>query len=215
MARNKQKKLDEVESLPNVFPMKEGNVEKKIKSYFGNDNPLMLEIGCGDADYSRSMAIEYPTFNYIGIDIRGARIWNASKKVEENDLKNVAFIIARAEFITEIFQEFKFQEIWIPFPDPFPRDRNEGRRLVAPSFIERYKRILKPDAIVNLKTDDDGLYEYGNEILAQQRNVEIVRNINNLYLENNLSFKEQIKTKYELKHLKDGKTIKLLSFKYS
>ena len=211
MGRKKSLKLAEVDSLPNVFPYREGDVEKKIKDYFGNNNPLILEIGCGNADYSRTLAQMHPDRNYIGIDIRGARIWNASKKAEEQKLNNVAFIIARAEFIDEMFPTFRFDEIWIPFPDPFPRKRSTNRRLISPGFIERYKKITKPDAVINLKTDATSLYEYGLEVL-QTEDVKIIKNTADLYSEDELSFAEQIKTKYEIQHLKDGKKIKLISF---
>lgn len=213
MARNKQLKLAEVEGLPNVFPYEKSAVEEEIAEFFGNKKPLVLEIGCGDADYSRNLITEYPERNYIGIDVRGARIWNAAKKADAEKISNLALIIARAEFITEMFKSFKFEEIWIPFPDPFPRKRNEGRRLICPSFIDRYSKITVPGAVINLKTDDEGLYQYGLEICGKS-NVEILFQSPDLYSENNLDFKQQIKTKYEMQHLKEGKTIKLISFRF-
>ncbi len=212
MGRNKHLKLAEVDNLPNVFPFREGNIEEKLNDFFGSSKPLFLEIGCGDADYSRTLAKENPERNYIGIDIRGARIWNASKKAEAEGLSNIAFVIARAEFIAEMFPTFKFDEIWIPFPDPFPKKRSTNRRLVSPGFIERYRKITKPDSIINLKTDDTNLYEYALEVL-NELNIKIIKNYSDLYSEKDLTFEEQIKTKYEKQHLANGKKIKLVSFR--
>lgn len=211
MGRKKQLKLAEVESLPNVFPFGDGNTEEKIGEFFGSEKPLFLEIGCGNADYSRILAKVNPKRNYVGIDIRGARIWNASKKADEENLNNVAFVIARAEFIAEIFPSFKFEEIWIPFPDPFPKKRSANRRLVSPGFIERYKKITKPGSVINLKTDDNGLYEYALETF-NQLNLKILYCTDDLYSEENLTFERKIKTKYEKQHLANGKKIKLVSF---
>lgn len=212
MGRKKQMKLAEVDSLPNVFPHYEGNVEEKIKYYFRETKPMALEIGCGNAEYSRILAAAKPDRNYIGMDIRGARIWNASKKAETDKLSNIAFVIARAEFIAEIFTEFKFEEIWIPFPDPFPKKRSTNRRLIAPGFIERYRKITTPDAVINLKTDDTNLYEYGLEVLKEM-NAKIIKHTADLYAEDNVTFEESIKTKYEKDHLANGKKIKLISFR--
>ncbi len=212
MGRNKHLKLAEVDGLPNVFPFREGNVEEKIRDFFGNDKPMVLEIGCGDGHYSRKLAVKYPDRNYIGIDIRGARIWNAATKAERDGLKNVAFIIARAEFIVDMFPTFRFEEIWIPFPDPFPKKRNKNRRLVAPGFLERYRKIISPNAIINLKTDDDGLYEYALETLNEE-NVKILMNTDDLYSLSTDTLEDNIITKYEKQHLKNGKKIKLIKFR--
>jgi len=214
MGRKKSLKLSEVDNLPNVFPHKFGRVEEKIEAYFGNGKPLVLEIGCGNADYSRALALANGKRNYIGIDIRGARIWNASQKVLSEKLNNTAFVIARAEFINEIFPSFKFEEIWIPFPDPFPKKRSASRRLISPGFIERYRKIASPGATINLKTDDTGLYEYGLEVLSAE-SVKIIKRSADLYSESNLKFEEKIKTKYELQHLAEGKKIKLISFTFT
>ncbi len=212
MGRKKSLKLAEVDYLPNVFSYSLGNIEERLLKYLAKDRPFVLELGCGRGDYSIKLAERNPEKNFVGVDIRGARIWNGSKKAEELRLKNVAFVISRAEFLTEIFKKIKFEEIWIPFPDPFPKKRSTNRRLIAPGFLERYSKITLPGAKIHLKTDDEGLYNYALEVLTE-KNVEIINNYHNLYANDNLNFEESIKTKYEEQHLKEGKTIKLISFK--
>ena len=212
MGRKKSLKLAEVDYLPNVFSHRFGKIEERMLEYLPPAEQFVLELGCGRGDYSIALAEKYPYKNFVGFDIRGARIWSGSKKTEELGLKNVAFVIARAEFLPEIFTKIKFDEIWIPFPDPFPRKRSTNRRLVAPGFLERYRQIIKPGALIHLKTDDDGLYNYALETLSEN-NAEIVENYPNLYENEDLDFEKTIKTKYEEEHLKNGKTIKLITFK--
>ncbi len=212
MGRKKSLKLAEVDDLPNVFSFSRGNIEKRLLDFFGTSKNITLELGCGRGDYSITLAQKYPERFFVGMDIRGARIWNGSKKAEELGLKNVAFVISRAEFLTAIFTKIKFEEIWIPFPDPFPKKRSTNRRLIAPGFLERYSQITKPGALIHLKTDDDGLYNYALEVLSQA-NATILKNYADLYANENLEFEETIKTKYEEEHLKAGKTIKLITFK--
>ncbi len=212
MGRKKSLKLAEVDYLPNVFSHRLGNIEKRMLDYLPDAEEYVLELGCGRGDYSITLAKKYPRKNFVGMDIRGARVWNGSKTATELELSNVAFVIARAEFLPEIFVETKFSEIWIPFPDPFPRKRSVNRRLVSPSFLERFKKITSPDAVIHLKTDDEGLFEYALETLKEY-DAEILKVTDNLYAEEFVPFEEAIKTKYEEQHLKDGKTIKLINFK--
>jgi tRNA (guanine-N7-)-methyltransferase len=212
MGRKKSLKLAEVDYLHNVFSYSLGNIEERLLKYLDASKPFVLELGCGRGDYSITLAERNPEKNFVGMDIRGARIWNGSKKADELKLKNVAFVISRAEFLPEIFKITKFEEIWIPFPDPFPKKRSTNRRLIAPGFLERYSKITMPGTKIHLKTDDDGLYNYALEVLTES-DVEIIRNYPNLYAGDNLTFEESIKTKYEEQHLREGKTIKLISFK--
>jgi len=212
MGRNKRKKLAEVDNLPNVFSYRSGNIEERLLEYLPGANQFILELGCGRGDYSIALAEKYPERNFIGMDIRGARIWNGSKTATDLLLGNVAFVISRAEFLPEIFNKIKFSEIWIPFPDPFPKKRSENRRLLSPMFLERFRRITLSNAVVNLKTDDDGLYNYALEKI-KEANLNIIKTTDNLYNESALSFEESIKTKYESMHLQAGKTIKFLRFK--
>ncbi len=212
MGRNKRKKLAEVDNLPNVFSYKLGKVEEKLLEYLPPNKEFVLELGCGRGDYSIALAEKFSGRNFIGMDIRGARIWNGSKTASEKELNNVAFVISRAEFLPEIFNQIKFNEIWIPFPDPFPKKRSENRRLVSPMFLERFRQISRPGAVVHLKTDDYGLYVYALEKL-NETGLKILKTTDNLYGGDSLSFEESVKTKYELMHLQAGKTIKYIEFK--
>lgn len=211
MARRKSIKMKEVETFDNVFLENGKDVGNEIKNFFENDNPITLEIGCGRGDYSIGLAQKFPERNFVGIDIKGERIWNGSVKADELGLKNVAFLISYADKLESFFSDIKISEIWVPFPDPHRKSKSENRRLVAPNFLKMYKKILKEGGIVNLKTDDDFLYEYTNEVVTE-RKLNVHQNCANIYDKSELSYEEEIQTKYEVQHLKDGKTIKLLRF---
>lgn len=138
------------------FPLK----GKWHKDYFQNDNPLVLELGCGKGEYTVNLALKYPWENFIGMDIKGARLWKGCKMVEELRLKNVAFIRSRGEFIESFFTADEVEEIWLTFPDPQPQSNRIRKRLTSPEFLERYKNIMKPGGTIHLKTDNASLYKY-------------------------------------------------------
>ena len=129
------------------------------KEMFGNDNPIVLELGCGKGDYTIALALRHPEVNYIGVDIKGARLWKGAKYATENALPNVAFLRTRIEFIDAFFGPGEVSEIWLTFSDPQLRG-SENARLSSPLFLERYRHFLKPGGIVHLKTDSRYLYEY-------------------------------------------------------
>lgn len=126
---------------------------------FGNDHPIVLELGCGKGDYTIALALRHPEINYIGVDIKGARLWKGAKFATENALPNVAFLRTRIEFIEAFFGPGEVSEIWLTFSDPQLRG-SENSRLSSPLFLERYRKFLKPDGIIHLKTDSRYLYEY-------------------------------------------------------
>jgi len=126
---------------------------------FGNSNPIVLELGCGKGDYTIALALRNPDINYIGVDIKGARLWKGAKFATENALPNVAFLRTRIEFIDAFFGPEEVSEIWLTFSDPQLRG-SENARLSSPLFLERYRKFLKPNGIVHLKTDSRYLYEY-------------------------------------------------------
>lgn len=125
---------------------------------FKNNHPIVLELGCGKGEYSVGLAKEFPEKNFIGLDIKGNRIWKGAKEAFESSMKNVVFVRTRIDFITSIFEENEVDEIWITFPDPQPKDRQERKRLTSPLFTERYKKILKSNGIIHLKTDHEGFF---------------------------------------------------------
>lgn len=223
--KNKLKRFAEVAAFPNVFEVDpamesflsnaEGMSEdlrgRWARRYFNNSNPVILELACGKGDYTVALAQDYPGKNFIGVDIKGARMWIGAKKALETDLKNAAFLRTRIEFIDRFFAPGEVSEIWITFPDPFEGKAN--RRLTSPPFLDRYRKFLKPDGVVHLKTDSDLLYEYTMEILTADPKCEILYSNDNIY-KNPLDFPElEYKTYYEKKHLLDGRTIKYVRSK--
>ena len=128
--------------------------------YFENDHPLTLELGCGKGEYTVNLAMLHPERNFIGMDIKGARIWKGCKMVQELGLKNVAFIRSKVEYIEFFFAANEVDEIWLTFPDPFPIHKRSHKRLTSPEFLQRYRNIMKHQGIIHLKTDNTGLYNY-------------------------------------------------------
>ncbi len=211
MPRRKLRKLLEVRTFENVFDAKTENVEEKLRSYLNNTDRVTLELGCGQADYSINLALLHPKRYFIGVDRKAARIWNASKNATAKETRNVAFLISYIEKLDEVFKNIKVEEIWITFPDPYPRRSSIKKRLTHPRFLEVYKKILTPGAVVNLKTDDDTLFEYTLSVVEEE-NLNLIKAVNDLYSEENLSEEEKIRTKYENQHIADGKKIKLVQF---
>ncbi len=137
------------------------------RDFFHNDNPIVLELGCGKGEYTVALAERDPSRNYIGIDIKGARMWRGAKTATERGLKNVGFLRTRIEFITSLFAEGEVAEIWITFPDPQLKSRRARKRLTSPLFLERYARLLADDGVINLKTDSQHLYAYTAEVIRR------------------------------------------------
>ena len=151
----------------------------KWHEHFGNGNPITLELGCGKGDYTLALARIHPERNYIGVDIKGARLWRGAKTAVEEPLPNVAFIRTRIELIDRFFAPGEVSEIWITFCDPQLKKPN--KRLTAPRFLDTYSRFLAPQSVMHLKTDSQELYDYTlNEVLPT-RNVEILASTNDLY----------------------------------
>ena len=146
--------------------------------FFGNDNPIILELGCGKGDYTVDLAERNPSFNYIGVDIKGARLWKGAKYAEEHGLKNVGFLRTRIEFIESLFAQGEVAEIWITFADP--QIGREKKRLTAPLFMNRYRNFLKAGGIVHLKTDSRYLHEY-SRAMAEQNDLEILACATDIY----------------------------------
>ncbi|MBI5808461.1 MAG: tRNA (guanosine(46)-N7)-methyltransferase TrmB [Ignavibacteriales bacterium] len=211
--RKKHIKIAEVRTFENVFDYKAENVETSILKYFGNEKPIIIELGCGQADYSINLALNNPEKNFIGIDRKPNRLWNASKNASAMNAKNVVFLISYVEKLEEIFKQIKAEEIWITFPDPYPRNGSLKKRLTNPRFLSIYKNILTENGKVNLKTDDETLYKYTLKII-QEENLKLLFETNDLYAIEEIPFEYTIKTKYEKMHLEEGKKIKLISFSF-
>jgi tRNA (guanine-N7-)-methyltransferase len=183
--------------------------------YFRNQHPLILELGCGRGEYTVGLARLFPEKNVIGIDIKGSRIWNGSQAALKQGLTNVAFLRIQIQQLDSFFNEDEVEEIWITFPDPRPRDRDEHRRLTHPRFLNMYSRILKPGGWVHLKTDNVKLFCFTLETLASLDNVMHLEHTDDLYnsalVENHFG----LRTTYEQKFLEEGIAIKYLRFQFT
>lgn len=181
------------------------------KDVFQNNFPLVVELACGKGDYTLALARLSTDKNYIGIDSKGARIYTGAQLALEEQLTNVAFARMKIENITNFFDEGEIDELWITFPDPFPKKGDAKRRLTAPAFLERYKKICKKGAIVNFKTDDLSLFHFSRE-MVQQAGLKLIYYKENIY-NSTLDYPElSIQTYYEKSHLADGRTINFMMF---
>ena len=219
-SKNKLKRFKENETFENVFqPTREEVVSgafvlkgKWNSDFFKNDNPIVLELGCGKGEYSVGLAALYPDKNFIGIDIKGARFWRGAKTAVENGLNNVAFIRTQIELIDNLFAENEVDEIWITFPDPFLREGKANKRLTSSRFLNEYRKIIKPGGILHLKTDDPTLYEFTLETLQQDNQCVIHIADENIYSKPFPIPELAIKTKYEGMNISGSNTIKWIKF---
>nr|WKN36401.1 tRNA (guanosine(46)-N7)-methyltransferase TrmB [Tunicatimonas sp. TK19036] len=182
--------------------------------FFENDYPMTLELGCGHGEYTVGLAAMYPQRNFIGVDVKGARIWKGSSQAEEQGLSNVAFLRIRILDLEESVAEAETSEIWITFPDPRPKDRDEKRRLTAPRFLDMYKRVLQPGGRVHLKTDNAGLFEYTLEQVKLRSDISDLDFTDDLYQSDLYESEQQILTTFEKKFKARGQSIKYLRFRF-
>lgn len=213
MSRNKKHHYAAIQQCDNVyFPE---NIEPGTwnEKYFHNDGPITLELGCGKGDYVIALAQKYPMRNFVGIDIKGDRLYTGSVKAREHNLSNAIFFRAYIQFITEYFEKGEVDEIWITFPDPYPSNTKSRKRLTSPFFMNKYKQILKNDGIIHFKTDVNQLYEFTRETL-QNMDVEIEYVSEDVHQERAVNEEFSIMTTYEKKHIADGKSIKYVRFKF-
>ena len=225
MGKNKLARFAENKTLPNVYqPTREealndfGTKGKWRTEIFKNNNPIVLELGCGKGEYSVGMAKAFPDKNFIGVDIKGARFWFGAKEAVEKDLKNVAFLRTQIELIDLFFEQNEVDEIWITFPDPQIKYRRTKHRLTHPDFLNRYQKIMKPEGIVHLKTDSEFLHGYTLGYL-QGAGHEIITAHHDIYgapeYDPETEHLREIKTYYEELFSAKGKTITYIKFRIS
>lgn len=199
------------EDLMKGFPLK----GKWHTDFFGNDHPIIIELGCGKGEYTVSLAERYPEKNFIGIDKKGARIWRGGKTSKENEMKNVAFIRTQIEQIGHIFGQDEISEIWITFPEPQPRGAKAKKRFTSPQFAERFKALLKPDGIIHLKSDSDLFYDYTLYVIKEY-NHELLYSNSDLYQnpdDPRIQDVIAVQTFYEKMWLAQGCKIKYLEYR--
>ncbi len=226
MGKDKLRKWKENKTFDHVFEPdlqsavkgEDQSMKGKWAEIFKNDNPITLELGCGKGEYTVGLARKYPNRNFVGVDIKGHRFWRGAKTAQEESLPNVAFLRTRLEFIERYFEKDEVSELWITFSDPQPKDEKGTKRITSPIYIERYKNILKPGSLINVKSDSVLLYELSKEgylekgynILLDSQDVygELVNRV-----EEDLSEALNIKTYYEKRWLSEGKKIHFLQLK--
>lgn len=222
MGKNKLKRFAENKTFDNVFQPKrdemisgfelKGNWNKTV---FKNNHPIVLELGCGKGEYTVALAEKYPDKNFIGIDIKGARFWRGAKTAIENNLPNAAFLRTQIELIDYAFAENEVSEIWITFPDPQIKYRRTKHRLTHPEFLNRYKKVLKKNGLMHLKTDSEFLHGYTHGIL-QLLGHPVLISSHDVYHPDNRELPEEItsvQTFYEKRFLEENKKITYIRFR--
>lgn len=223
--RNKLQKFAEVAAFPNVYEnfsveddlLTHRGEEVRMRDcwkaeHFRNDHPITLELACGKGEYTTGLAEMFPQRNFIGVDIKGARIWKGAGRALQLQLGNAAFLRTRIELMGHFFEKGEVDEIWIVFPDPFPRESKANRRLTSPQFLEIYRRVLKPGGTVHLKTDDQHLYAFTLDTIRDTEYSSLLYDNDDIYARDLPVAELAIKTYYELQHLAARKTIKYIRF---
>jgi len=220
MAKRKLQRFAENYTFPNMFQpsfqeLLNGFTHRgNWKAFFGNDNPIILELGCGKGDYTVGLARVNPDKNYIGIDLKGARMWRGCKQSQEENLKNVAFIRNHVQNIRQFFAPGEVSEIWITFPDPQPRESREHKRLTAPRFLNIYRQVLKEQGLLHLKTDNQELFDYSLGVIEEHHH-HLQYATHDLYTEEGQEVAKMVQTFYEQMFLAEGKSICYAEFSLS
>ncbi len=226
MGKDKHKRFNEMNTFKNVYQNFDfktpelQNFESNIvelkgawsKKHFKNENPITLELACGKGEYTVGLSAKDANTNFIGVDIKGARIHDGAKKCLDKNQQNAAFLRTRIELLPNFFATEEVAEMWIVFSDPFPKDRHSKHRLTSPFFLDVYRKFCKKGAIINVKTDSELLFDYTLEILEQEKIKPVIleRDIYKTGYENELL--TDIQTFYELQHITNGRKINYVQF---
>ena len=217
MAKRKLQRFADIKQFDNVVDIEISDIlnqdfELKLlwkSKFFNNSNPIVLELACGKGEYTIGLAEKIPEKNFIGIDRKGDRLWSASKKSSGED--NVVFCWCEGEHLEEYFADGEINEVWITFPDPHSKPCKANRRLISPRFLKVYKKVVKKDGVVHLKTDYKELFDYAVEVL-EESNVDQLEIIRDVHGQDEIPELLQIKTYYEKKFIAEGKPIFYLKF---
>lgn len=218
MGRNKLVRFRQNEINSNVVQQGK-DIYTEIKGkwnavQFGNDKPLVVELACGRGEFTVGLSKQYPDKNFIGVDIKGSRIWKGSTVAIAEGLENVAFLRSQIEVLDHFFGEGEIHELWITFPDPRPREGDEKKRLTSPRFLDMYKPLIRKNGTVHFKTDNTGLFAYTLDLLKNRPDVNHLEYTDDFYAS---AFKEEhfgIQTRYEKKFSEEGEKIKFLRFRF-
>ena len=218
MAKNKLKKFAELKTFQHVIepPIDEPNKSFDLKGqwgrcFFKNENPIVLELGCGRGEYTVALAQKFLKKNFIGIDVKGSRIWSGAKESQEKKLTNVGFLRTRIDLIQKYFSKNEIEEIWITFPDPQLKRSRLKKRLTHPKFLKLYNQILKPNSVIHLKTDNQFLHGFTLGVIAGEGH-QLIDSTNDLYASEVKRDNLEIQTFYEKIFLSKGMPITYLKF---
>ena len=218
MSRQKLKRFEDIliahnvlEETKPIYTKLKGNWHR---DYFKNEAPITVEMGCGKGEYTIGQARIFPDRNFVGVDVKGDRLWVGSRQALDENLNNVAFLRALIQNIEDFFAPNEVANIWITFPDPRPRDRDIKRRLTSPRFLEAYKRMIRPGGMVYFKTDNTPLFEYTLEVLKERTDIEGLEYTFDLYQSEFMDEHHGIKTNFEQKFHDLGEDIKYLKFSF-
>jgi tRNA (guanine-N7-)-methyltransferase len=210
MGHKKLIRFAEIETFPNVLIYPQ-NMQGQWSAFYKNNHPLTLELACGKGDYTVALARRYPERNFLGVDLKGNRIWRGAKTALDESIHNAAFLRTQIDKLDHYFAPGEIAEIWITFPDPFLRNSKAKKRLTHPKFLQLYQPLLAPGGTINLKTDSPELYEFTKEVI-EAAGCTLIENIPDVYALSEIPPLLQIKTYYEGMHLEDGRTIRFLKF---
>lgn len=220
MGKNKLLHFAENRTFPNFFQpvfdeIRDGYELKGqwAERFFGNNHPIILELGCGKGDYAVGLARKYPERNFIGVDKKGARMWRGAKTSQEENIPNIAFLRVKVDQVGYCFGSGEVDEIWITFPDPVYKKRRESRRLTSPKFLDLYRSILKKGGIIHLKTDNLEFYTY-TLMNIEAGKYQLVEHTDDVYGSGFTGDASSIQTYYEKQHLENGMKIKYLKFRF-
>jgi len=210
MGQKKLKRFAEIASFSNVLQYPEG-IKGNWQGHFGNPNPISLELACGKGEYAVGLGELHPNRNFIGVDLKGNRIWVGAKRAIEKNLHNVAFLRTQIDQITDYFTEGEVSEVWITFPDPQLRLSRAKKRLTHPKFLRLYKRILKPGGLIHLKTDSPDLYQFTKTVISNY-GLNLHSDYDDVYSLEQVSEELKIKTHYESLDIAASNRIHYLCF---
>lgn len=211
MGKGKLVKWELMKSFSNVIEKDNRFKGNWSKSFFHNENPIVVELACGKGDYAIGLAQLFPEKNFIGIDIKGNRLFTGANTARSLGLSNVGFLRTQIDHLEDYFEKGEITEIWITFPDPFPRKGDQKKRLTSSKFIEIYRKILFPKTHINLKTDSPLLYQFTKETIENER-LTVVTDYSDVYKLGKNDELFGIQTYYEKMHILDNRTIHFIRF---